>query len=78
MSRLTPIPWRVLECIILAAGFRFSRQSGGHRIYTKQDCIRPIIIPAHGKNLAVTVIQSNLRTAEISRRQYFELIKDCQ
>jgi predicted RNA binding protein YcfA (HicA-like mRNA interferase family) len=78
MPRITPIHWKVLECILFRCGFHFVRQDGSsHRIYTKKGLIRPLVVPAHNKDLAVRVIKSNLRTAEISNEQYFELLKDC-
>ena len=33
MPRITPVRWRVLEKVFLAAGFRFARQEGSHRSY---------------------------------------------
>ena len=31
MARMTPVHWRTLERVFLAAGFRFVRQQGSHR-----------------------------------------------
>jgi predicted RNA binding protein YcfA (HicA-like mRNA interferase family) len=35
MPRITPIHWRDLERVFLAAGFQFARQEGSHRSYIK-------------------------------------------
>jgi predicted RNA binding protein YcfA (HicA-like mRNA interferase family) len=47
VPRLTPIPWKVLECIFLEAGFSFERRGGGHRVYVKPGVPRPVIIPTY-------------------------------
>mgnify|MGYP001235178504 FL=1 len=78
MPSINPIPWKVFECILLAAGFHFSRQNGSHRIYTKEGCIRPLVIPAHSKDIAALIIKNNLRTAGISREDYFSFLRDCE
>jgi predicted RNA binding protein YcfA (HicA-like mRNA interferase family) len=77
MPRITPISWKVFDCILLKAGFYFSRKTGGHRIYSKEGCIRPIVVPEHSKKLAKTVILSCLQSAGISRKEYFKLLKEC-
>ncbi len=77
MPRITPIPWRVFDCILLLLGFHFSRQKGSHRVYTREGLIHPVVVPAHSKDLAAYIIQSNLRTAGISRDDYFAALKKC-
>jgi len=77
MPRITPIHWKVLDCILLFCGFHFSRQEGSHRIYTKEGLIRPLVVPAHSKDLAVSVIASNLKTAGIDRDTYFSYLEKC-
>jgi len=47
MPRITPVHWKVLEKVFLAAGFRFARQEGSHRAYVKPDIARPLIIPTY-------------------------------
>lgn len=77
MPRITPVSWQVFECVLLAAGFRLVRQAGGHRIYTREGVIRPLVVPAHSKDLCVLIIQSNLKSAGISRDEYFCLLEKC-
>ena len=78
MPRIIPIPWKVLECILLACGLHFSRQSGSHRVYTKEGLNRPLILPAHSKDLHPAIIKSNLSTLGITREEYFKLLKECE
>ncbi|MBW2100931.1 MAG: type II toxin-antitoxin system HicA family toxin [Deltaproteobacteria bacterium] len=77
MPRITPVSWKKLECVFLRAGFEFVRQVGSHRHYIKTGIIRPVIIPAHNKPVAVFIIQNNLRTANMSRGDYFKYLSDC-
>jgi len=74
MPRITPVHWRVLEKVFLAVGFRFARQEGSHRSYTKAGISRPIVIPTYDE-IPVSVIRNNLKTAGISRDEYFRLLE---
>lgn len=73
MPRLTPVPWRTLERVFLTAGFHLARQEGSHRVYVKPGISRPIVIPTYGE-IPVSIIRNNLKTAEISRDDYFRLL----
>ncbi|MGH9433486.1 MAG: type II toxin-antitoxin system HicA family toxin [Terriglobia bacterium] len=75
MPRITPIPWQTLEKVFLATGFRFERQEGSHRAYVKPGALRPVIIPAY-KQVPVSIIRNNLKTAGISRDEYFRLLEE--
>jgi len=74
MPRITPVHWRVLEKIFLAAGFEFARQQGSHRSYVKSGISRPIVIPTYDE-IPVSIIRHNLNTAGISREEYFHLLE---
>jgi len=73
MPRITPIHWRRLEKVFLAAGFEFARQEGSHRSYTKAGIARPIVLPTYDE-IPVSIIRINLKTAGISRDEYFRLL----
>jgi len=74
MPRLTPVDWRTLERVFLAAGFRFARQEGSHRSYVREGVARPIVIPAYPE-VPVFIIRNNLRTAGLSRDEYLRLLE---
>lgn len=78
MPRLTPIPWKVLECVFLKDGFVFEGQVGSHRTYSKQGIARPIVIAAHRKPININNIMANMRTAGMSRERYFKLLALCK
>jgi len=74
MARLAPIHWKRLEKVFLAVGFVFARQEGSHRSYSRVGTLRPIVIPTYDE-VPVAVIKSNLKTADLSRGEYFRLLE---
>lgn len=77
MPRFTPIDWRTLERVFLAAGFRFARQEGSHRAYVREGVSRPVVIPTY-REVPVFIIRSNLKTAGLSREDYFRLLEQAR
>jgi len=75
--RLVPVHWKSLECIFLQDGFVFDRQEGDHKTYVKEGVHRPMVIPTY-KEIQLDIIKSNMRTANMSRDRYFELLKKCK
>jgi len=57
------------------AGFSCVRIEGDHYVYTKDGVARPIIIP-DWREVPVFIIKNNLRSANISREEYFTLLAD--
>jgi len=73
MARITPVHWRLRGKVLLAAGFQFVHQEGSHRSYTKPGIPRPVVIPTYDE-ISVSIIRNNLKTAGISRDDYFRLL----
>ena len=73
MLRITPLPYQRLCRVFELAGFKLVREEGAHRVYTKPGIMRPIVIPCY-RAVPVFIILNNLRTAGISREQYFSLL----
>ena len=74
MPRIIPIPATKLKKIFEKAGFNCVRVEGDHYIYTKGGVNRPIVIP-NWQEIAVFIIRKNLRSANISREEYFSLLE---
>ena len=66
VPRLTPVDCELLARFFEAHGFIRSRMKGSHLSMVRPKTLRPIVIPMHGE-VSLTVIQSNLRTAGLSR-----------
>ncbi len=73
MPRIVPIPARKLIKVFEKAGFSCVRIEGDHYVYTKAGIARPIVIP-DWPEVPVFIIKNNLRSANISREEYFLLL----
>jgi len=67
---LRPISWLKFEKFVLDQGYEFKRQKGSHRVYSKPEVLRPVIIPAHTFDIPISVIANNLRTMGIPTEEY--------
>jgi predicted RNA binding protein YcfA (HicA-like mRNA interferase family) len=74
MSRLTPQHYQALIKVFSKSGFKVDHQTGSHIIMTKPGVDRPLVIQK-GKDVPVFHIKNLLRTAGLSRADYFELLK---
>jgi len=68
---------KTLERVFVAAGFGFDRQEGSHRSYVKDGIARPVVI-ATCREIPVFIIRNNLKTAGISREDYFRFLDECR
>ncbi len=75
MPKLSPTDWRTQVKIFEKFGCSFVRQKGSHLIYHHADAIRSVVIPRYNE-VPVTVIKNNMRTVEMSREEYFRLLKE--
>jgi len=74
MPKLTPINYKQLAKVFERAGFIYDRQKGDHLIYVKAGIFRAVVIPMY-QEIPVFIIKNNLRTAGISRDEYFKLLE---
>ncbi len=74
MPKISPIPARKLRKVFEKAGFKCVRIEGDHYVYSKEGVPRPVVIP-DWKEVPVFIIRNNLRTAGITRDEYFSLLK---
>ena len=70
--RIVPIPSGRLVKMFELEGFTVQRQKGDHLILTKAGVKRPVVIKTSPRDVPVTHILTNLRTAGMSRERYFE------
>ncbi len=74
MPRLAPIHWKRFEKFLLSVGCYFIREKGDHRIYWRNDLLRPVIVPRDSA-LPVFIIRNNLRLLQVSVKEYLERLK---
>ena len=68
--------WVAVEryfALLLAVGFVFVRQEGRHRSYTRAGTPRPVVIPTYD-GVPVSVVKSNLKTANVTRDECLRLL----
>ena len=75
MPRIAPISSHKLGKVFEKAGFRLARQRGDHCMYVKTGIARPVVIPIR-RDVPVFIIKNNLRSAGISREEYFRLLSE--
>jgi len=75
MPRIAPIHFRRLCRVFEKAGFKCVRHEGDHFVYTKPGIHRPVVIP-EWQDVPVFIISNNLRTAGLSRDEYFRLLEE--
>jgi len=73
MSRITPIHYKKLIRVFEEAGFHVTRTKGDHVVMVKTKNPRPLVIPER-EDVPVFVIKNNMRSAGLTREQYFELL----
>lgn len=74
MPRLGPIHWRKLVKVLEQEGAIIVGQTGDHIELKKEGAKRRLVVPKY-KNIPIFIIKNNLKTAGISRKRYFELLK---
>lgn len=74
MPKIAAIPSSKLRKVFEKAGFKCVRIEGDHYVYTKPGIIRLVVIP-DWHEVPVFIIKNNLRTANISREEFFELLE---
>ena len=75
MPRIIPLPASRLRKVFEKAGFKCVRIEGDHFVYVKPRISRPIVIPDWNE-VPVFIIKNNLRTAGITREEYFALLNE--
>jgi len=77
LSRLTPVHWKTLKCIFEKAGFIYKKTEGSHHVFEKEGVKRPVIIPNYDE-IGLDIIKSCMRTAGMSRDEYFKYLDECK
>jgi len=72
MARIYPTDWRVQIRIFELYGCSYKRKQGSHHIMTCPGAKRAVVIPEYDE-IDVDIIKSNMRTAGMSREEYFIL-----
>ncbi len=73
MAKITPADWRTLVKIFELHGCVYQRKKGSHHILICPDAKRAVVIPEYAQ-IDVEIIKNNMKTANMSREEYFNLL----
>ena len=73
MPRIVPIAYQKLVRVLEMERFTLVRERGDHMIFSKPGILRPLVVPRYDA-LPVFIVKNVLRTAQISRERYLELL----
>jgi len=73
MPRIVPVLYQKLVRVLEAEGFALVRERGDHMIFSKPGVLRPLVVPRYDA-LPIFIIKNVIRTAQISRERYLELL----
>ena len=62
------------ESFLELAGCRFIWPNGGHYIYSRCDCLRPITFQSHIDPVPEFIIKNCLKTLGYTKSQFFEIL----
>jgi predicted RNA binding protein YcfA (HicA-like mRNA interferase family) len=74
MLRIRPVDWKTLIKIFELYGCKYKRKVGSHHVLTCPGAKRAIVIPEYDE-IDVEIIKNNMRFVNMSREEYFELLK---
>ncbi len=73
MPRITPVHWKTLVRVFELYGCEYRRKKGSHHILICPNAKRAVMIPEYSQ-IDVDIIRNNMRTAGMTREEYFELL----
>jgi len=62
------------EYFLELAGCKYLRTKGGHFIYSRVDCWRPIVFQSHIDPVPERIINSNNKTLGYTKKEFFEIL----
>ena len=74
MPRIFPTDWKTQIKIFEMFGCKYKRKEGSHHVLTYPGAKRAVVIPEYDE-IDVEIIKNNMRTINMSREEYCELLK---
>jgi predicted RNA binding protein YcfA (HicA-like mRNA interferase family) len=56
------------------AGCKVIREKGGHKIYSKKELLRPIVVQSHVDPVPEFIIKNALRSLNLTKKDFFEIL----
>ena len=74
MAKISPTDWKTQLKIFQLYGCQYIRKKGSHHVLRCPNAKRVVVIPEYDE-IDIDIIKNNMRTAGMSRDEYFELLK---
>jgi len=74
MPRIIPVDWKTLVRVFELYGCEYKRKKGPHHILICPGAKRAVVIPEYNE-IDVEIIRNNMKTVDMTREEYFELLK---
>ena len=74
MPRIIPVDCKTLVRVFELYGCEYRRKKGSHHILICPGAKRAVVIPEYNE-IDVEIIKNNMRTAGMTREEYFDLLK---
>lgn len=74
MPRIFPTDWKTQVKLFELYGCKYKRKEGSHHVLTYPGAKRAVVIPEYDE-VDVEIIRNNMRTVNMTREEYFNLLK---
>jgi len=74
MPRIIPVDWKTLVRVFELYGCEYKRKKGSHHILICPGAKRAVVIPEYNE-IDVEIIRNNMKTVDMTREEYFDLLK---
>jgi len=74
MPRIVPVDWKTLVQVFELYGCEYKRKKGSHHVLICPGAKRAVVIPEYNE-IDVEIIRNNMKTVDMTREEYFELLK---
>jgi hypothetical protein len=74
--KLSNVPVRDFKEFLTKCECKHIKTEGGHEKWTRSDLIRPVIFQTHVDPIPEFIIKANLRTLNLSKQDFFNILFD--
>ncbi|MBW1975524.1 MAG: type II toxin-antitoxin system HicA family toxin [Deltaproteobacteria bacterium] len=74
MAKISSTDWKTQLRVFESYGCHYKRKKGSHHVLTYPGAKRAVVIPEYDE-IDVDIIKNNMRTVNMTREEYFELLE---
>lgn len=73
-KRMSNIPLKDFRKFLFNYGLKRDHINGGHEIWVKEGCSRPIVIQTHVDPVPIFIVKNILQELKVSKKDFLEMI----